>query len=199
MECEFKIGDIVVRDSGPRHQQSLQAVEVKKVERITQRIAESRLSTTRSKYKVRFKLTVVDYTGFEVHWAIPRDSRAYRLATPKEIKESGFKKQEIKKTINMQVVKQEKVKINGKLRNLTIVVLISEGQVRGGYSVKNPEDKDNETLAIAIARGRAMSDRTNLLDMCIGIGMDKKFILYSIAEHLIRKIKGGSIKIKGVK
>lgn len=54
-------------------------------------------------------------------------------------------------------------------------------------------------IAIKIARGRALNERTNLVDMEVGKGMGEKYIMYAIAESIIRKIKFGSIKIKGVK
>lgn len=110
-------------------------------------------------------------------------------------------KSKIEATIMKKVFKKQKVKINKKIiRDITLVVLIdSDGLIRAGYSIKLPEDKENVELAKKIAIGRAMSDRTNLIDMEVGEGMDEKYILYAIAEHLIRKIEFGSIKIKGVK
>lgn len=103
-----------------------------------------------------------------------------------------------KKQIEMKVVKSEDIEVNGKKRNLTIVVMISEAEVRAGYSIKVPEDKQNSELGEKIATGRALSDRTNLVDMVCGIGMNKKYILYSIAEHLIRQVQRGTIQIKGI-
>ena len=101
---------------------------------------------------------------------------------------------------NLSITKTQTVQINKKKREITITVLSDLGKVRAGYSVRNPEDKkSNPELAKQISTGRAMSDKTNLVDMDLGRNMDKKYILYSIAEQLFREIESGKIQIKGVK
>ena len=104
------------------------------------------------------------------------------------------------KTIKpMKAVKQVTTKIKGVERDLTVVAIINNGQVRVGYAVRNPEDEKNDELSEKIATGRALADRTNLADMTVGIGMDKKYILYAIVEHFVRQIERGSIEVKGIK
>lgn len=101
---------------------------------------------------------------------------------------------------NLSITKTQSVQIGKKKREITITVLSDLGKVRAGYSVRNPEDKkSNPELAKQISTGRAMSDKTNLVDMNLGRNMDKKYILYSIAEQLFREIESGKIQIKGVK
>ena len=101
---------------------------------------------------------------------------------------------------NLSITKTQSVQIGEKKREITITVLSDLGKVRAGYSVRNPEDKkSNPELAKQISTGRAMSDKTNLADMNLGRNMDKKYILYSIAEQLFREIESGKIQIKGVK
>ena len=113
--------------------------------------------------------------------------------TQQEIKEQNIMK-------NLSVTKTQTVQIGKKKREITITVLSDLGKVRAGYSVRNPEDKkSNPELAKQISTGRAMSDKTNLVDMNLGRNMDKKYILYAIAEQLFREIESGKIQIKGVK
>lgn len=113
--------------------------------------------------------------------------------TQQETKEQNIMK-------NLSVTKTQTVQIGKKKREITITVLSDLGKVRAGYSVRNPEDKkSNPELAKQISKGRAMSDKTNLVDMDLGRNMDKKYILYSIAEQLFREIESGKIQIKGVK
>lgn len=110
-----------------------------------------------------------------------------------------FTKEDKPKFKDMQITKTEKLKINGKVRNVTIVVLNEGKTVKAGYSVRMPGDKANEELGVTIALGRANKESTNLVDMKLGKGLDKKFILYAIAEDLLKKIERGIIEIKGVK
>ena len=113
--------------------------------------------------------------------------------TQQETKEQNIMK-------NLSITKTQTVQIGEKKREITITVLSDLGKVRAGYSVRNPEDeKSNPELAKQISKGRAMSDKTNLVDMNLGRNMDKKYILYSIAEQLFREIESGKIQIKGVK
>ena len=100
----------------------------------------------------------------------------------------------------ISISKTETVLIGKKKREITITVLIQDGKVRAGYSIRNPEDKKtNPELAKQISTSRALSDKTNLVDMIIGLGMDRKYILYAIAEQLFREIGSGKIQIKGIK
>ena len=104
----------------------------------------------------------------------------------------------------MSITKTETVLIGKKKREITITVLTEENnpfKLRAGYSVRNPEDKkSNPELGKQISIGRAMSDKTNMVDMYIGEGMqNKKYILYAIAEQLFRELSSGTRKIKGVK
>lgn len=108
----------------------------------------------------------------------------------------------LKQNVSMvKITKTEKVTVNKKKRDITITVLVDHsGNVRAGYSVRCPGDKHSDELANRISEGRALSDKTNLItDMVCGIGMDKKYILYAIAENLFRRIERGQIEIKGVK
>ncbi len=100
---------------------------------------------------------------------------------------------------SMKVSKTEDVEVNGQKRKITVVVLVHGGAVKTGYAVCLPEDKFDEKLADTIATGRALKDKTNLTpDMVMGIGMDKKYILYAIAEHTFKVIGDGKA-IKGIK
>lgn len=104
----------------------------------------------------------------------------------------------------VSITKTETVTIGKKKREITITVLTEENnpfKLRAGYSVRNPEDKkSNSELAKQISIGRAMSDKTNMVDMYLGEGMqNKKYILYSIAEQLFRELNSGTRQIKGVK
>lgn len=104
----------------------------------------------------------------------------------------------------MSVTKTETVLIGKKKREITITVLTTKDnpfKVQAGYSVRNPEDKkSNPELGKQISIGRAMSDKTNMVDMYLGEGMqNKKYILYAIAEQLFRELSSGTRKIKGVK
>lgn len=106
----------------------------------------------------------------------------------------------LKPIITMKANKTEKLKVNGKNRDITVAGVITEdGELRVGYSVRLPSDKKYEELALKIATGRAMSDKTNLVDMTVGIGMDKKYIIYAVLEHVLRQIGRGTIAIKGIK
>lgn len=100
---------------------------------------------------------------------------------------------------DVQITKTEKIKINGKSRNVTIVVLNEGKKVKAGYSIRMPQDKANDELGDKIALGRAKNERTNLVDMELGKGLDRKFIMYAIAEDLLKQIERGVIKVKGVK
>lgn len=99
----------------------------------------------------------------------------------------------------MEISKTQVLKINGKKREVTLVVLTEQNKIKAGYSVRVPGDKKNEQLGKSIAKGRALKPKTNLIDMELGKGLDRKFILYAIADDLFKKIERGIIEIKGIK
>lgn len=109
-------------------------------------------------------------------------------------------KEKPQKQFTMQITKTLDVKVNKVKRRITVAVVVEGGAVKSGYSVCMPEDEFKQDLASKIAIGRATNERTNLTpDMVMGIGMDKKFILYAIAEDILKRIERGSIQIKGIK
>lgn len=110
-----------------------------------------------------------------------------------------FKKETKQEVKMVKVVKNQNVKINGVERVLTISVVLVGNKLKGGYAVMLPTDKPNAELAEKIAFGRAMNPKTNLLDMEVGKGMDRKFIFHAVAEDLVRQIERGVVTIKGVK
>jgi len=99
----------------------------------------------------------------------------------------------------IKITKRKIITINGKKRMVTIAVLNQDKLLKAGYSVCMPREIDNEALGNKIALGRANSPKTNLLNMELGKGLDRKFIFYTIAEDLFKKIELGVIKINGVK
>lgn len=101
----------------------------------------------------------------------------------------------------MKVTKTSILTIGDVQREVTVTVLSEpDGKIRAGYSVLNPLDKQSENLGKKISLGRAMNDRTNLVDMYLGQGMeDKKYILYSILEQIQKDLSNQKIKIKGIK
>lgn len=205
--CKFKEGDLVYRPDGPPSLRSNDVVRIRRIDaedyRIPTRHSSSSIYPSRGGIRTRYILITEDAEGNISHQGCSQRnySRFYRAALDCMIKESGFKVKNKKTNTEkvMQIIKEQQVKVNGKSRKLTIVVAIVDDEVRAGYSVKLPSCKKNPELAKTIALGRAMSDRTNLVDMEVGEGMDKKFILYAIAEHLIKRIEGGSLKIKGIR
>lgn len=84
-------------------------------------------------------------------------------------------------------------------RTVTICVTIDQTIVKAGYAVLAPGDKYNKELAEKISFGRAVSDRTNMVEMQCGFGMDKKYIVYAIADDLAKQIDNGKFVIKGIK
>lgn len=105
------------------------------------------------------------------------------------------------KNIAMQITKTQPLKINGVKRIVTIAVVVGfDCKVNTGYSVCLPEDVFKEKLSIDIAVGRALKPKTNLTpDMEVGKGMDKKYILYAIAEDALKRIEKGTLVIKGIR
>ena len=108
-------------------------------------------------------------------------------STPKEDKE--VKQLTIFKKYELPTVK----------RTVTICITIDQTIVKAGYAVLAPDDKYNEELAQKISFGRAVNDRTNMVEMKCGFGMDKKYIVYAIADNLAKQIDNGKIVIKGIK
>lgn len=98
-----------------------------------------------------------------------------------------------------QVIKTKTVKVSGVERDVTAAVLIVDGLLRGGYAVRLPDDSADAEIAATIAKGRALNNKTNVLEMQVGFGMDKKFILHAIADNIINRIEWGEIVIKGIK
>ena len=48
--------------------------------------------------------------------------------------------------------------------------------------------------------GRALKDKSNILEsIFLGEGMNKKYILYAIADKLLKDIEFKNIEIKGIK
>lgn len=84
-------------------------------------------------------------------------------------------------------------------RTVTICIMIDQTIVKAGYAVLAPGDKYNEELAQKISFGRAVNDRTNMVEMQCGFGMDKKYIVYAIADNLAKQIDNGKFVIKGIK
>lgn len=108
-------------------------------------------------------------------------------------------KQTNQQTTDMEVFKTKVVKINGADRKVTVAVTVTDGKIGAGYSIVHKDDKFNDTIGKTVAKGRALNERSNLVDMTMGIGMEKKYILYSIADHIFRQLENGKIIIKGIK
>ena len=107
----------------------------------------------------------------------------------------------IKSDIMRENYKTEVITINNSEREVTTAVLVDEnGMLYGGYSIRNPEDKSNIELSKQIAKGRALSERTNLLETeYLSYGLATKVILRSINIELLHRIGRGDVIIKGVK
>lgn len=133
----------------------------------------------------QYIVTFDDNNGNSTNYSLTREE-----LIPTLVPKNAFKK----------IIKTSKLKFGSQVRDVTIVVLVDEYlNVRAGYSVRIPGDKPNSKLADTIATGRANSDKTNLLDMKIDPSMIQSYILYALADGLFRRIKRGSLKIKGVK
>lgn len=104
------------------------------------------------------------------------------------------------KTIkNMKITEKRVLEVNGVVREITLTILNEGLKLRAGYSVRMPNDEPIEGLSEKIAEGRALSDKTNLVDMELGKGMVKKYILRAVLESLFKQVERGVIQIKGVK
>lgn len=86
-------------------------------------------------------------------------------------------------------------------RKITVCVFVNgNSAVTAGYSVTHPDDEFKKDIAEIISKGRAMKPKTNVLSpMTLGEGMDKKYILYALADKVFRDIENGLITIKGIK
>lgn len=138
------------------------------------------------------EVKAVDGNWASVNWADGMGNYDYPLKDLR-LKE----KKDIKP--DMEFVRTKNITVGNLERELTVVVVVIDKKVRAGYSVKLPEDKAKEGLSRHIATGRAMSDRTNLVDMEMGKGMDKKYILEAIANELISNVERGTLIIKGIR
>lgn len=106
---------------------------------------------------------------------------------------------DIKSQKENMISKTRLISIGDTQREITLTVLVKDGKVRAGYAVRYPEDEGNDDIAKTISKGRALSDRTNLLDMTITESMNQKYILYAIVDQLYKDIERGNIVIKGIK
>lgn len=103
----------------------------------------------------------------------------------------------------MKIFKTKEVNVKGSenlKRRITICILIDKGSIKAGYSVVAPMDECVKGISEKIAEGRAC--KKNMLEkenMICGQGMDKKYILYAIADNLFKRIESGTVEIKGVK
>lgn len=100
---------------------------------------------------------------------------------------------------DMEIYKERTIEINGKLRQVIISVVAVGQKLHAGYAITHIDDKFDEKIGKLVAKGRALNERTNLVDMELGKGMDKKFVLYSVADHIFKQLENGKIIIKGVK
>lgn len=122
-----------------------------------------------------------------------------KYGTDKPLEKSINKEIHKEKSTDMEIYKEKTIEINGKLRQVIVSVSIMNQKVYAGYSITHIDDKFDTNIGKKIAKGRALNDRTNAVDMVIGKGMDKKFILYAIADHVFRNLENGVIQIRGVK
>lgn len=104
------------------------------------------------------------------------------------------------KNKTMEILKTLELEINGKSRDVTLFGTFTGNFVNVGYSVRRPIDKENPKLAKTIAKGRALSPKTNLTEgMSVTNTTRKKYILDAILERVAKEIEWGVIEIKGVK
>ena len=98
---------------------------------------------------------------------------------------------------DMQIFKTKEI-LN---RKVTVCVNVSDNKlITAGYSVTHPDDEFNNEISKKISIGRALKDKSNILEpMFLGEGMDKKYILYAIADKLLKDIEFRNIQIKGIK
>ena len=135
------------------------------------------------------------YGVVDGHFAVYSKSDFARIVTLEDLKNNSKQKS----IEQMKVFKTKEVTIEGQKRTIVIATVIDNGLVKTGYSVCMPDDKFNPEMGERIALGRAMKDKTNLTpDMVMGVGMDKKYILYAIAEHFLKVVSDGKV-VKGIK
>lgn len=86
-------------------------------------------------------------------------------------------------------------------RTVTVCVKVASNMVvTAGYSVTHPDDDFDKEIAKKISLGRASKDKTNVLEpMFLGEGMEKKYILFAIADAVFRDIENKKITIKGIR
>lgn len=98
----------------------------------------------------------------------------------------------------LSITKTEVILLGKKKREVTITVLTTDfGRIRAGYAVRNPEDKkSDQDFAKQISTGRALSDKTTLVNYEYTQDLKKKFVLYAVAEQLFRDISYGKVEIK---
>lgn len=86
-------------------------------------------------------------------------------------------------------------------RTVTVCVKVASNiVVTAGYSVTHPDDDFDKEIAKKISLGRASKDKTNVLEpMFLGEGMEKKYILFAIADAVFRDIENKKITIKGIR
>ena len=119
-----------------------------------------------------------------------------KIITLEQLQNMGKSNQVVK---NLKAVVTKEMTFSGEKRTLTVVTIVEDGVVKTGYAVCLPEDKFDEALAEKIATGRARKEKTNLTDgMVMGIGMDKKYIVYAIAENILNAIGKGRM-VKGIR
>jgi len=155
-------------------------------------------SRSRSDYVTDRFYGVNEQGKFDV--VIEKEARKGTIITLEELQKIN-KKQKTEKMENLKkaLVTKELV-VNGVNRTITVIVVSDGKNIRTGYAVRLPRDEENADMAYKIALGRALKEKTNLTpDMTLGNGMDKKYILYAIAEEIIRNIDRGLVVIKGIK
>ena len=97
----------------------------------------------------------------------------------------------------VKLSRTKELEINGKKRDITITALYDGDQIKAGYAVRNVGDSPNRELAVDISTGRALKEKTNLVDMRLS-GSKERYILYAVVDNLFKEIKRGKIEIKGV-
>ena len=91
------------------------------------------------------------------------------------------------------------ISLNGKERAVTIATIVSHSNIVAvGYSVKHPNDKENEGISKIISKGRALEPKTSLLRETLPEKFIDKRVLNGVAEMVLNKISKGEIKLKGV-
>lgn len=109
-------------------------------------------------------------------------------------------------TINIKEMK-EKILIEtralktakGKRYITLYLTVLEDGEVRTGYAVRMPIDKNVKGLSEKIAHGRAMNNRTNLTpDMYLGESLNRKYFREAIVDYIFKGVEMGVTNIKGI-